>query len=60
MTQGPTTGAYFCPPDGELSTYIDHCYNLPAIDDPMIFGLHRNAEITCSLVRFHIIRNARI
>jgi dynein heavy chain len=44
---------YFAPKAGTLESYMEHCYELPVHDDPQVFGLHRNAEITCSLQETH-------
>jgi dynein heavy chain len=43
------TDEYYAPGEGDLQSYIDHCYSLPVHDDPQVFGLHRNAEITFAL-----------
>jgi len=40
---------YYAPPEGNRQSYLDFTYTLPVIDDPLVFGMHPNAEITCAL-----------
>jgi dynein heavy chain len=40
---------YYAPAEGDRQSYIDFTYALPVIDDPLVFGMHPNAEITCAL-----------
>eukprot|EP01052_Picozoa_sp_SAG31_P011054 SAG31_NODE_617_length_13514_cov_13.659858_2_plen_4275_part_00 len=40
------TEAYYAPAEGDKQSYIDHVNSLPEHDDPLVFGMHRNAEIT--------------
>jgi len=43
-------GVYYCPPEGELSTYKDYIQNdLPINDLTEIFALHDNADITSAI-----------
>ena len=37
---------YYAPPDGSKQDYIEYISGLPMNDDPEVFGLHSNAEIT--------------
>lgn len=44
------SGIYYCPPEGELSTYKEYIQNeLPINDLTEIFGLHDNADITSAI-----------
>jgi dynein heavy chain len=44
------SGIYYCPPEGELVTYLDYIRNdLPINDLTEIFGLHDNADITSAI-----------
>ena len=40
---------YYAPPESHKQSYIDFVYDLPTNDNPLVFGLHSNAEITCAL-----------
>ena len=40
---------YYLPPEGSKQSYIDHLDTVPDHDDPRVFGLHPNAEITKAL-----------
>jgi len=40
------SGTYFAPADGKIDVYRDYVENLPMNDQPEIFGLHENANIT--------------
>ena len=40
---------YYAPPEGDRQSYLDFTYALPTNDDPLVFGMHPNAEITCAL-----------
>jgi len=40
------TGVYYAPPEGELSETRNFIQELPLEDDPDVFGLHPNANIT--------------
>jgi len=40
------SGIYYCPPDGKMEVYRDYIDTLPINDNPEIFGLHDNANIT--------------
>ena len=39
-------GVYFCPPNGPLKDYQHYIDSLPLVDNPSIFGLHPNANIS--------------
>lgn len=39
-------GVYFCPQSGPLQVYKDYIDSLPLVDNPSIFGLHQNANIS--------------
>jgi dynein heavy chain len=38
--------AYYAPKEGDKQSYLSHIESLPDHDDPLVFGMHRNAEIT--------------
>jgi len=38
---------YRAPPEGSLDDLREYIEQLPVVDPPEIFGLHRNADITC-------------
>lgn len=40
------SGIYYAPPFGELDSYRQYIDTLPLIDNPEVFGLHENANIT--------------
>jgi dynein heavy chain len=40
------SGRYFVPPVGPLSSFKSYVESLPLTDDPEIFGMHENANIT--------------
>ena len=40
------SGLYYAPSDGPIATYRDYIDTLPINDNPEIFGLHDNANIT--------------
>jgi dynein heavy chain len=40
------SGTYFAPESDTLKQYRDYIDSLPIIDDPEIFGMHQNANIT--------------
>jgi len=51
-----TSSLYFVPqfnnsssPGGEISEYLEYISTLPLIDDPEVFGLHDNANISCAI-----------
>jgi dynein heavy chain len=44
-----TLDTYYAPKDGELENYIDYIRGLPLTDDPEVFGLHDNGDITYAL-----------
>lgn len=44
------SGIYFAPPEGELSTYRDYISKLPMNDEPEVFGMHENAEISGAIL----------
>ncbi|CAF0752073.1 unnamed protein product [Brachionus calyciflorus] len=41
-----SSGTYYAPDYDTLKQYRDYIENLPIIDDPEIFGMHQNANIT--------------
>lgn len=45
--EGDTT--YYAPQEGAIDSYKEYIKSLPAIDDPKIFGLHDNANITSGI-----------
>jgi len=40
------SGIYYAPEAETIKEYRDYIENLPIIDDPEIFGMHQNANIT--------------
>jgi len=40
------SGTYYAPADGKIDVYRDYVESLPMNDQPEIFGLHENANIT--------------
>jgi len=47
-----TSPLYFVPPieeGGSISDYLEYAATLPLNDDPEIFGLHPNANISCAI-----------
>jgi dynein heavy chain len=41
-----STDQYYAPADGKIQVYRDYIESLPLNDNPQIFGLHDNANIT--------------
>eukprot|EP00742_Colponemidia_sp_Colp-10_P018445 GILJ01021306.1.p1 GENE.GILJ01021306.1~~GILJ01021306.1.p1 ORF type:complete len:799 (-),score=88.78 GILJ01021306.1:48-2444(-) len=39
---------FYVPPEGTLDTYLSYFQQLPLTDNPNVFGLHDNANITCA------------
>lgn len=37
---------YFVPEYGNLKSYLSYISNLPSFEDPEVFGMHENANIT--------------
>lgn len=46
---------YYAPLEGTLEQYLEYINDLPLIDDPSVFGLHSNANITCAIQETNII-----
>lgn len=40
------SGRYFAPVDGDYHSYIDYIDSLPLVQEPEVFGLHDNADLT--------------
>ncbi|ESO89088.1 hypothetical protein LOTGIDRAFT_210054 [Lottia gigantea] len=40
------TGIYYAPPEGPYNNYIEYIRTLPLIQNPEVFGLHENADVT--------------
>jgi dynein heavy chain len=40
------SGVYYAPVDGSIDLYRKYIDELPLIDNPEVFGLHENANIT--------------
>eukprot|EP01029_Cantina_marsupialis_P005813 TRINITY_DN1630_c1_g1_i2.p1 TRINITY_DN1630_c1_g1~~TRINITY_DN1630_c1_g1_i2.p1 ORF type:complete len:2520 (+),score=925.36 TRINITY_DN1630_c1_g1_i2:475-7560(+) len=43
------SGVYYAPEFGELDNYKEYIKQLPFVDQPEVFGLHENANITCAI-----------
>lgn len=41
-----TSGIYYAPTNGDIESYRTYIDELPLIDNPEVFGLHENANIT--------------
>ena len=44
------SGLYYAPVEGELSSYRDYISKLPMNDEPEVFGMHDNAEISGAIL----------
>ena len=44
-----SSGLYRAPPLGPLSNVLDYFGSLPISDNPEVFGMHDNANITCAI-----------
>ncbi|XP_076676367.1 dynein heavy chain at 16F [Andrena cerasifolii] len=51
------SGKYYCPTYKTLQEYKDFVDTLPIIDDPEVFGMHENANITYQLQEAQFILN---
>jgi dynein heavy chain len=40
------SGIYFAPQNGTIDVYMDYIDKLPLVENPEVFGLHENANIT--------------
>jgi dynein heavy chain len=40
------SGIYYAPSSGAIDVYMEYIDNLPLIENPEVFGLHENANIT--------------
>jgi len=40
------SGNYYAPPEGSLPSVLDYLDKLPTSDDPEVFGMHENANVT--------------
>ncbi len=40
------SGNYFAPPEGSLQSVTEYLEKLPLTDDPEVFGMHENANVT--------------
>lgn len=40
------SGIYYAPPNGAIDVYMDYIEKLPLVENPEVFGLHENANIT--------------
>ena len=44
------SGVYFAPSENLLSDYQDYVNQLPINDDPEIFGMHNNANLSFQVI----------
>eukprot|EP01038_Epipyxis_sp_PR26KG_P006339 gene6339-8727_t len=40
------SGTYYAPPEGSMASVIEYFDRLPLSDDPEVFGMHENANVT--------------
>jgi len=40
------SGTYYAPAEGNFQSVVDYFEKLPATDDPEVFGMHENANVT--------------
>lgn len=40
------SGIYYAPPNGSIDMYKEYIEQLPLVDNPEVFGMHENANIT--------------
>jgi dynein heavy chain len=40
------SGIYFAPTNGSIESYKEYIEGLPLVDNPEVFGMHENANIT--------------
>lgn len=45
-----SSGIYFAPPEGNLESYKEYIMSLPLNDNPEVFGMHENAEISGAIL----------
>lgn len=43
------SGTYYVPKEGDLESYRDYVKSLPATEEPEVFGMHPNANISFQL-----------
>jgi len=43
------SGTYYAPKEGNMQSYLDYIKSLPFSEEPEIFGLHENADITSAI-----------
>jgi dynein heavy chain len=43
------SGVYFAPPDGDLASFKSYIEGLPFTEEPSVFGMHENANISYQL-----------
>lgn len=41
-----SSGTYYAPPEGPLESTLEYFDHLPTTDDPEVFGMHENANVT--------------
>ena len=45
-----SSGIYYAPQEGELNSYREYINKLPMNDEPEVFGMHANAEISGAIL----------
>ena len=43
------SGVYYIPPDGPISAYLDYIRTLPFVQNPEVFGMNDNADISYAI-----------
>lgn len=49
------SGIYYAPKEGNLDSYLKYISSLPMNEEPEIFGLHDNANISCAISETNLL-----